>query len=116
MSATRTVTLDEDTADELERLAAQRGITVPALLKELVHSHVPADAPMHVEEGWPDWMEPDAIGAVIAGLTTVEHLRTRREAWQRQAEAQLTAEQEEERAAWTHIREAAAAELLRRGE
>lgn len=117
MSATRAVTLDEDTAAELERLAAQRGITVSALVNDLVRPHqAQAGGPMPDEEDWPEWMEPDAIEAVTAGLTTVEHLRTRREAWRRQAEAHLTPEQVEERDAWARIREAATAELLRRGE
>lgn len=67
-------------------------------------------------EEWPDWMDVDAIDAVQAGLTTVERLRIQREAWLRQAATPLTPEQEEERAAWAAIREAAAATLLNRDE
>ena len=115
MCATRAVTLDEDTAVALERIAAQRGITVSALVKELVRPHASAAAAM-LEEDWPEWMEPDAIEAVMAGATTVERLRMRREAWRRQAEADPTPDQEDEHAAWARIREAAAAELLRHDE
>lgn len=127
MNAMRTLTLDEGAATKLESLAARRGITVSALVNELVGSYahaehapvpaaVPANSPLYDGEDWPDWMDPDAIEAVESGLTTVARLQARREAWQRQAEAPLTEEQAEERAAWARIREAAGVELLRRGE
>lgn len=67
-------------------------------------------------DNWPNWMDPDAIESVESGMTTVARLQARRESWQRQAETPLTEEQEGERAAWTRIREAAATELLHRGE
>lgn len=116
MSTTRTLALDEETLARLEGLAAQRGITAAEFVHQLVRSYAPADPATHDEEDWPDWMDPDAIEAVKAGLTTVEILRARREAWRRQAEAPLTPEQEEQRAGWMRIREAAAAELLHRNE
>src|SRR5579883_360596 len=113
-NSTRTLALDEETLTTLEGLAAQRGITAAELVHELVRSYVPANSATR-DEDWPDWMDPDAVDAVKAGLTTVERLRARREAWRRQAETPLTQEQEEERAGWMRIREAAASELLRRG-
>lgn len=116
MGMTRTLTLDEETATRLDRLALQRGVTAAALVDELVRSHEPVDSSASDGEVWPDWMELDGIDAVKAGLTTVERLRARREEWRRQVEAPLTPEQEEERVAWARIREAAATELLRRGE
>jgi hypothetical protein len=116
MSTAHTLTLDVETLAELERLAAQRGITPAEMLHELVRSYAATDLPRRDKEDWPEWMDPDAIDAVKSGLTTVERLRRRREVWRRQAEAPLTPEQEEERAGWMRIREAAAAELLRRSE
>lgn len=116
MNTTRTLALDEETLTTLEGLAAQRGLTAAELVHELVRSYTPVNPATRGEEAWPDWMDPDAIEAVQAGLTTVERLRARREAWRRQAETPLTQEQEEERAGWMRIREAAASELLRRGE
>lgn len=95
MNATRELVLNEETVSALERLAAYRGITTAAL----VRSYALVDPPTHHGEDWPDWMDPDAIDAVQAGLTTVERLRARREVWQRQAEAPLTEQQQEERAA-----------------
>jgi hypothetical protein len=90
MSTSHSLTLDEETLVELESLAAQRGITPSALVQELVRSCAAADQPRSDSEDWPTWMEPDAIEAVRAGLTTVERLQKRREAWRRQAEAPLT--------------------------
>ena len=114
-NSTRTLALDEETLTTLEGLAAQRGITAAELVHELVRSYAPPNSASR-DEDWPDWMDPDAVDAVKAGLTTVERLRVRRDAWRRQAETPLTQEQEEERAGWMRIREAAASELLRRGE
>lgn len=112
---TRTLVLDEETLTTLEGLAAQRGITAAELVHELVRSYTPSNSASR-DEDWPDWMDLDAVDAVKAGLTTVERLRARRDAWRRQAGTPLTQEQEEERAGWMRIREAAASELLRRGE
>ena len=116
MNTTRGLALNEETVAALERLAARRGITAAALVDELVRSYAPVDPPNHHDEDWPDWMDPDAIDAVQAGLTTVERLHARRETWRQQADAPLTEQQLEERAAWMRIREAAAVELFHRGE
>ena len=77
MTATRTIELDADTADELESRAAMRGVTVGQMIADLVARADPAAEAEEIAALDRQWAE------IEAGAPTAPHERVARwlETW-----------------------------------